>query len=279
MIDTHIHFWRYRAADYPWISDAMPALKQDLLPEHIAPQAQALGVQAAVAVQARCDMAENDFLLQLAAEHEWVCGVVGWLDFTAADVADTLASYAGEPWMKGWRHLVQDEPNPAQYWARADFQRGVQAAQQAGFSYDLLCHQADLAAVADFARRCDGGWLVLDHLGKPQFGRPQAFAAWQEQMAQLAALPHVAVKISGLVTEYGPGATAADLYAHVDTVLELFGAGRVMWGSDWSVCALSGHDYAQVHSHWQDFRFGLSADERAAAEYGNAQRIYRLQAA
>lgn len=276
MIDTHIHFWRYRAADYPWISDDMPELKQDRLPPHIAPAAETLGITRAIAVQARCDEAENDFLLDLAAAHKWVGGVVGWLDFTAADVAEKVQQFQHQPLMKGFRHLVQDEAKPSEYWARPDFQTGVAAAQKAGFVYDLLCHQADLPAVAEFAKKCDGHWLVLDHLGKPDFRRPEAFDFWKQHLAELAALPHTAVKISGLVTEFGAGCTAEHIRRHVETAVALFGSSRIMWGSDWPVCRLSGHSYEDVFHHSQTLSAAWSAAEQAAFRSENAQRIYRL---
>ena len=276
MIDAHIHFWRYRAADYPWISEAMPELKQDRLPPHTAPQAEALGITRAIAVQARCDEAENGFLLDLAAKHEWVGGVVGWLDFTADNAAEKVRQFQNRPLMKGFRHLVQDEARPSEYWARPDFQAGVRAAQQAGFVYDLLCRQADLPAVVDFAKQCDAHWLVLDHLGKPDFRQPEAFDFWKQNLAELAALPHTAVKISGLVTEFGTGCTADHLRRHVETAVELFGSRRIMWGSDWPVCTLSGHRYEDLFRHSQAFCAAWSADEQNAFKTENARRIYRL---
>lgn len=232
MIDTHIHFWRYTPADYPWISDEMPVLKQDRLPEQIARDAKRLGVSQAIAVQARCCEAENEFLLSLAEQSDWVSGVVGWLDLTDTNIAETLQHYVRQPALKGLRHLVQDEPNPAEYWQRTDFQEGVRTAQKLGLNYDLLCHQHDLDAVLAFARTCDEHWLILDHLGKPNFRQPEMFSAWQQSMRQLAQLEHVAVKISGLVTEYGAGCSLRHLQAHFDTALELFGTDRIMWGSD-----------------------------------------------
>lgn len=275
MIDAHVHFWHYRAEDYAWIGSEMLPLRQDRLPEDLAACLRRQGVSAAVAVQARCDEAENTLLLDLAARHDWIAGVVGWLDLRGADVAARLDGYADAVRLKGFRHIVQDEPDPAAYWCDAAFLRGVGLLHQRGYSYDLLAHQRDLAAVADFCARADGGTLILDHLGKPEFASAAAFDDWRAQMRRLAAMPHVAVKISGLVTECGAGCTAADVRPYVHTAFELFGSDRVLFGSDWPVCTLT-HDYADVCRHWRECAAVLGDAEREAAESGNARRLYRL---
>lgn len=282
MIDSHIHFWHYRPSDYPWISDDMPDLRQDRLPQHTADEANAAGISGCIAVQARCDEAENAFLLDLARRHPQIQGIVGWLDLRSGSLKQRLAhwqQHESAHLIKGFRHLVQDEADPAAYWADEHFRRGVRELHRQGYAYDLLTHQRHLPAVAAFARYCDQGSLILDHLGKPDFRQPEAFDHWRQHMRQLAALPHVAVKISGLVTEYGHGATAAQLTAHVETAIELFGPQRIMWGSDWPVCRLSGHGYGDVLGHWPHFVRHLDDSDRQAAESGNAQRLYRLKAA
>ena len=82
-IDTHQHYWRYRPAEFPWISDAMPALQQDCMPVDCEAAMRAAGVEGVVAVQARTLVEETDFLLKVADSHPEVLGVVGWADLAA----------------------------------------------------------------------------------------------------------------------------------------------------------------------------------------------------
>lgn len=274
MIDTHIHFWSYQAIDYAWISDEMPMLKQDRLPEHIVPLAQDLGVVAGMAVQARCNVAENAFLLNLAKENQWIKGIIGWLDLRSGSLKDDLAQFEHEPLMKGFRHIVQDEPNPAAYWSDQLFRDGVKFIQKQGFVYDLLCHQKDLGAVVDFARAIDDNWLILDHLGKPELGTTGAFDDWKSHLNQLAKLPHVAVKISGLVTECGVHCSVDDIRPYVATALDLFGDGRVLFGSDWSVCTLT-HDYQKVFDLFCATTHHFRQPENPFTE--NAKKIYGIE--
>lgn len=268
MIDAHIHFWRYVPADYPWISADMPALRRDFLPDNEALR----DVSTMVAVQARGTLAENDFLLGLKRDYPQVAAVVGWLDFCAPDIGERLEQYA--PQLAGFRHIVQDEPDPGAFLARSDFNRGIRALQQQDGVYDVLVKQRDLEAASAFCARHDRAPLILDHLGKPDFARP--FAVWRKSMRELAAMDHVAVKLSGLPLEAGRDADFADLRPYWAEALELFGASRCLWGSDWPVSRLA-HTDAEVRALWQAFAASLSAAEHHALTHGNAARLYGLE--
>ncbi|MDO5090921.1 MAG: amidohydrolase family protein [Cardiobacteriaceae bacterium] len=268
MIDAHIHFWRYAAADYPWITADMPMLRRDFLPDDEALAA----TPAMVAVQARGCLAENDFLLALMRDYPQVAAAVGWLDFCAADIDARLDEYA--PPLAAFRHIVQDEPDPSAFLARADFNRGIRALQQRSGVYEVLVRQRDLDAARAFCARHDRAPLILDHLGKPDFSWP--FAAWRQGMRELAAMDHVAVKLSGLPLEAGREADFAEMRPYWAEALELFGAGRCLWGSDWPVSRLAHEDDA-VRGLWQRFAASLSASERHAVTHATAARLYDLE--
>ncbi len=274
MIDTHVHFWRYSAQAYPWIGEHDLALKQDRLPADLIgmiPQK----ITGVIAVQARPILAENAFLLDLAARHAQVQAVIGWFDFNAAPEPQ-LQHAKATPALKGFRHLIQDEPDPSRYLLEhAGLQDGVRAILRHGYVYEVLTRQADLPAALAFCRRHDQGQLVIDHLSKPRFGDIAHFDDWRRNMQALARLDHVAVKISGLVTEAGPQATAADLQPYVDQVMTLFGPSRTMWGSDWPVSSAT-QDYATLLDHWESHTHQWSRDEKHAVQAGTARRIYQL---
>lgn len=132
----------------------------------------------------------------------------------------------------------------------------------------------ELAAAAAFAGRHDQHWLVLDHFGKPDIARGARH--WAQQIRPLAALPHVACKLSGLITE-APGGRwrAEELLPFFDAALEAFGPQRLMFGSDWPVCLLAG-DYRQVVQLCERALSTLGAAEQAAIWGDTARRIYGL---
>jgi L-fuconolactonase len=276
-IDAHQHFWRYRREDYPWMDERMHALQRDWLPLDLRPLLDAHRIDACIAVQARADEQETDFLLGLAADHPWIAAVVGWVDLRAGDLAQRLERWQHAGRLAGFRHLLQDESDVAATLADSAFQRGVALLQARGRIYEVLVRASQLADVPAFCARHDRHWLVLDHLGKPAIGGAHD-ADWQRDMRRLAAMPHVVCKLSGLVTEVvGPGVDEAQLHACLDQALAWFGAHRLMFGSDWPVCLLK-EPYAEVYSIVQRWAARLGADEQQALWGGTAARCYGLQA-
>jgi L-fuconolactonase len=275
-IDAHQHFWCYQEQEFSWITPQMHVLRSDHLPAALAPELARHGLDASIAVQARCDAAETDFLLALARDHRRIAGVIGWVDLRAADLRRRLARWEGADTLKGFRHTVQDEPDAAAYLADSAFNRGVTQLQHDGKVYEVLLRSAQLGAAPAFCAAHDAHWLVLDHLGKPAIGG-DGDVEWRQHLAALARLPHVVCKISGLVTETGTNAVSdADFHRYLDDALELFGAQRLLFGSDWPVCLLAA-SYERVYSlidTWAAQR--LSADEAAAVFGDNARRVYGL---
>jgi len=287
-IDTHQHYWHYRAQDFPWVSAAMPVLQQDWLPPQAQPAMQACGVTGVVAVQARSDAQETDFLLQLAERHAHILGVVGWADLAAADLDERLDRWSAHAAFKGLRHILQDEPQLDQLLDASAFNRGVQRLQQRRLVYDVLVFDRQLPAVQAFCRRHDAHWLVLDHVGKPAvrdwYTRDEVPKQWRSALQALAAMPHLVCKFSGLVTEadwarHGGVLPAQDLrvlHECFDRALDAFGPDRILFGSDWPVCQLAA-PYASVHGvvqQWASTR--LTAQEQHAFWHANATRCYAL---
>jgi L-fuconolactonase len=286
-IDTHQHFWRYRAEDFPWIHAGMAALRRDCLPSDSAQSLQASGVEAVIAVQARGQSAETDFLLQLADANPAVVGVVGWGDLRSPGLAAQLDAWSEHPAFKGLRHILQDEPDVPGWLGDAAVNRGLATLQQRQGVYDVLVFEHQLPEVIGFCGRHDGHWLVLDHLGKPSLRDMRAgdvpLPGWRQALRAMGTMPHVACKLSGLVTETdwrdrsGLSAEAiAAIHACFDEALAAFGPQRLMFGSDWPVCQLaaSGEAVHRIADEWSASR--LSADEQEAFWSGNAVRIYGL---
>jgi L-fuconolactonase len=229
---------------------------------------------------------ETDFLHQLASQNPSVMGVVGWTDLRAAQLEERLERWTQHPALRGFRHIVQDEPDVPGLLNDAAFQRGVAQLQRRALSYDVLLFGHQLPDAQAFCARHDSHWLVLDHVGKPalrDWALPDLASRWRKQLRALAQLPHLMCKLSGLVTETAwssADALTAQDHAAIrqccDDALEAFGPQRLMFGSDWPVCQLAA-PYAQVADSallWVASR--LSSSEQDAFWSGNAVRAYGL---
>jgi len=273
-IDSHQHFWRYDAAQYPWIAAGSP-LQRDWLPPDLGPLLAGSNLDGCVAVQARQMIEESYWLLELAEHHAIIKGVVGWVDLRSPGVAKDLAALAPHPKFSGVRHVVQDEPD-VNFMLGAEFQRGIGMLQEYHLTYDILVYPRQLPAAVALARRFPKQPFVLDHMAKPPI-MEGALSPWREQVRELARLPNVLCKVSGLVTEADLAAwKPGDFRPFLDVVFEAFGEDRLMYGSDWPVC-LRAASYAQVHGLVADYTGGLDAGAKEKFFGGNAARFYRVR--
>ncbi|MFF4459654.1 amidohydrolase family protein [Streptomyces mirabilis] len=277
-VDAHHHVWDLSVRDQDWITGPeLRPLRRDFGVGDLAPQARAAGVDRTVLVQTVTVPEETPEFLALAEQGELIAGVVGWTDLTRPDVADELARLRGLPGgrhLKGIRHQVQGEPDP-EWLLRPDVRDGLAAVAEAGLVYDLVVLPHQLPACVRAAAGHPGLTFVLDHLGKPPIATG-ALRPWATAVRALAALPNTVCKLSGMVTEADHAKWTVDgLRPYADTVLDAFGPGRLMFGSDWPVCTLAA-SYGQVVDVAEELTGGLGAEERAEVFGGTATRVYRL---
>ncbi|MFF2514993.1 amidohydrolase family protein [Streptomyces sp. NPDC058086] len=277
-VDAHHHVWDLAVRDQDWITGPeLRPLRRDFGVADLAPQARAAGVDRTVLVQTITVLEETPEFLALAAESELIGGVVGWTDLTRPDVADELArlrELPGGRHLKGIRHQVQGEPDP-EWLLRADVRDGLAAVAEAGLVYDLVVLPHQLPACVRAAADHPELTFVLDHLGKPPIATG-ALQPWATAVRGLSALPNTVCKLSGMVTEADLAKwTVDELRPYADTVLDAFGPGRLMFGSDWPVCTLTA-SYGQVVHVAEELTGELGAEERAEIFGGTATRVYRL---
>jgi L-fuconolactonase len=277
-VDSHVHFWDPSVLAYRWLA-AEPVIAGPHRPEELAAEAGAEGPRQVVFVQAECDRAqaleEVAWVSRLAKGEPRIAGIVAFAPVDEGGetlrALDRLREY---PLVRGVRHLIQGSPDP-DFCRRPAFVEGVRAAGERGLSFDLCIRHAQLPAATDLARACPETQLVLDHAGKPDI-RGGRLDPWREHLRAIAALPHVACKLSGLVTEADAARwTVDDLRPYAAHVLDAFGPKRVLFGSDWPVVKLAS-TYARWLAAADALLDGLTPADRDAVFSDNARRTYRL---
>lgn len=272
-IDSHQHFWKYDPPRYTWIDDSMQVLQQDYLPEDLAPVLKKNGFDACVAVQAVAEISENDFLLNCAAEHDFIKAVVGWADLCSPEVASVLEKYAVYEKFKGIRSLIQSEG--AGFMLRKDFQDGLGKLAHFDLTFDLLLAVHQLPEAVILTQKFPDQPFVIDHLAKPQFSAPFD-EKWSKNMKKLGALDNVFCKVSGMVTETKDFKWQnAPFQRYLDTLVEAFGTKKLLFGSDWPVCNLAA-DYGSVVDIVQNYFKGFSDTEQNRIFGGNATEFYGI---
>lgn len=274
IIDTHHHYWNYDPVDYDWIDDEMASIRKDFLPENLKETLAPTEVRGVVSVQARQSLEETDWLLKLAAENDFMKGVVGWVPLADPAFGEILEKYAANKWLKGVRHVVQGEPDP-EFLLREDFNRGISELKKFGLVYDILITENQLPNTIRFVDRHPEQQFVVDHIAKPKI-KTGEIDAWKRNLGELARRENVSCKISGMVTEaHYKTWTEKQLQPYFDVILETFSPSRLMFGSDWPVCLV-----ATTYVDWLNLvkksTLGCSLMEREQIFYENAITIYQL---
>ncbi len=213
--------------------------------------------------------ADTRFMLDLADRHAVILGVVGWTDLKAKDAAKAVARLAAHPKLKGLRPMLQGLADDAWITDPA-LDEAVAAMIATDLALDALVFPRHLPHLVTFAERQPDLRIVIDHGAKPDIAHGK-FTEWRAAMADLASLPNVSCKLSGLLTEAGDQKREA-VRPYAETILGLFGARGVIWGSDWPVIRLAS-DYRSWFDQCRDI---VPNDHHAAVFGANAQSFYRL---
>jgi len=275
VIDSHHHLWKYTDEEYGWIPPGSPIVR-DFLTSDLEAAARASGVEGTVVVQARQTLEESDWLLSLTDQTDLILGVVGWVPLIDGNVSEPLARLAAHEKFKAVRHVLQGEADG--YFQRDDFHRGLALLPDLDLRYDLLLFQRQVPVAIQLVDRQPDLGIIIDHIAKPVIRKGAVDPDWKAGMAELAKRENIlGVKVSGMVTEVvDDELDEATLRAYFNETLELFGADRVMFGTDWPVCLLRIESYQKWAEMARGFVSGLSEDEQSAILATNAARVYDL---
>ncbi|MCG2460499.1 amidohydrolase family protein [Flavobacteriaceae bacterium F89] len=274
-IDSHQHFWKYDPFKHQWIADNMSVIRKDFLPIDLKRVYGKHQIDGCVAVQVDQTVEENDFMLNLAEKNDFIKGVVGWVDLRSQKVDAVLEAYGNTNKLKGFRHIVQGEPDP-NFMLGPDFVRGISSLEKGGYTYDILVFPHQLGAALELVKKFPRQKFVIDHIAKPYI-KDGFFEGWAVLMKELAKHENVYCKLSGMITEADyKNWTPEQIHPYMYLILEAFGAERVMFGSDWPVCLVAGN-YGEVLALVTDFITPLSNHEQNAIMGQNAIQFYNLK--
>jgi L-fuconolactonase len=266
-IDAHHHLWKYTPAEFGWIDDSMAALRRDFSVSDYQPEMDSAAIAGSVVVQTRQTLEETRTLLDLAETHDTLRGVVGWAPIVGEEFPECMEEFDGRDKLKGLRHIIPAERDE-NYILRADFNSGITAMQGSGLVYDIYVRERQLPQTIDFVDEHPKQLFVLDQLAEAPFGG-EHFELWASRMRGLAKRQHIFCKLAGLTTELEA------IRPYLDVVVESFGPQRLMAGSNWPVCLLSG-GYGAWFRLLEEYFAGFSEVERAAVFGETASWFYGL---
>jgi L-fuconolactonase len=273
VIDSHHHLWEIDRFDYSWMPDGSP-LATDFGPADLKPLAEKAGVDYTVIVQAVGSVDEARWLLELAEEHEFIAGVVGWVDLTDPEVGYTLDELQRSKYFVGVRHIWESEQDPG-WIVNSGAVEGLKELSRRDIAFDFLAKPPNLPYIPQVMDQIPDLRAVVDHIAKPLIA-DHVVEPWLTEMRKVASINGLHCKISGMVTEADQqNWTIDDLRPYVHHVLGMFGSDRLMFGTDWPVCTLAS-DYGRVADTAREILASLSPSAKADVFGGTAARFYRL---
>lgn len=270
IIDAHQHYWQLDRGDYGWLTPSLGPIYRDFLPEHLEPCLHDSGIGSTVIVQAAATEAESRFLARLAATTPTAAGLVGWVDMGSVDAPQRISRLRADcgDVLKGVRPMIQDIADDEWVTSPA-LDSAFDALHANAMTFDALVHPRHLTALRRRMERSPGVRVVIDHCGKPDIASGDP-GTWARDMRAIARDSGAYCKLSGLLTQLGEGQPVDAVRPYAELVLEAFGPGRVIWGSDWPVLA--------VRAGYEEW-FGLTRGLLSELEEDDSRLVLGLNAA
>jgi len=287
VFDSHFHIFDLEVrAKFPNqnVSMGFPSEAQAKINRtHTASEAEeslkSAGISEAVFVQCYNDCPEEiEFVLNEFKDKKFVKGLVGGLDPTnLPKLEHNLSKYCSlqSPKFVGVRHLIGLEDN--NFSLREDFHRGLQVLADHDLTFDLHSYPDTIKFIPVLAEKVPKLRMVIDHIAKPYYDKPEAFSEWCTHMTNAAKYPNVYCKLSGLINEI-PDWSVEKFQPYVDHCLKVFGVERCMYGSDWPVCKLAepSIQYKDVVGLMEGLLQSLTQQEKDDIFYNNAKKFYKI---
>jgi predicted TIM-barrel fold metal-dependent hydrolase len=294
IVDAHQHFWDLSRNRHPWLQDEprisfrygdYAAIRKTYLPADYRRDTQGYRIEGSVYVEAEWDpadpIAEMAYIGVLRRAERLPTVAVAHARLDNAGVEAILERQAAFPFVRSIRHKPRANASPRDTapggMADAAWRRGYALLRRFGLRFDLQTPWWHLHEAADLAKAIPDTQIVLNHTGLPADRSAEGIAAWRRAMAALAQCPNVAVKMSGIGV---PGVrwTAEANRGIVLTVIDLFGAGRAMFASNFPVDSLCA-TFGEIFGGFREIVADFSATDRRKLFCDNAIRIYDMGSA
>ena len=278
LIDTHQHLVYRDAAGYGWTDDIPVLANRAFTLEDYQGLAGPEAVSGTLFMETGVDdadyQAEARFVAELSrGPGSRILGLIASCRPESDDGFDAWLDECESLNVVGFRrilHVVPDELSQTE-----TFRANIRKIGGRDRTFDMCFLARQLPLAKELAKACDNTRLILDHCGVPDIAGG-GLDPWRDHMREVATLPNVSCKLSGILAYCAPGeATIEAIRPYVDHVLDVFGPDRMVWGSDWPVV-----DMANGLPDWlsvtDTILAGLSQDEAAKIAGQHAIDIYRI---
>jgi len=292
IVDAHHHLWDLGACHYPWLmakgverffGDPTP-IQKDYLVADLRDDARDFELEASVHIQVGVapgdEVNETDWLQRTADSEGLPSAIVAYCDLEKPEAPEVIASHMRYPGVRGIRQIIgrsdaeDAQTGSGQLISDPIWQDNLEMLGELGLSFDLQLTPGQIEGVAEVLDRTPATQVALCHSGSPWDQSTEGIASWRAGLRLLAALPNVYCKISGLGM-FNHNWEVDDIRPIVESCIEIFGADRAMFGSNFPVDKLHA-DYAKVWHAYEAISAGLSESEQQQLFGDTARAFYGI---
>lgn len=276
IIDTHQHLIYFDKWNYSWTKGISRLEVGSFTLGNYLHEIEGTAIAGSVFMETTPDKwhEETAHVYDLAAQPDsCIKGVIAACHPEDDDIDRYVDSIRNES-LVGLRRICHVEPD--EFSQQRKFIDNVRRIGRLGLTFDLCFLARQLPIAFKLAQNCPDVQFILDHCGVPDIAG-RALDPWREDIRNLAALPNVACKISGVLAYCKPdNATNEAVRPYIEHSIDCFGWDRVVWGSDWPVCNLTATLRQWLATSIEIFG-NASEVEQHKLFHENATRIYRLK--
>lgn len=292
IVDAHHHLWDLDACHYPWLmakgvkrffGDPAPIQKNYLVSD-LRDDARHFELEASVHIQVGVtpgdEVKETNWLQRTADSDGLPSAIVAYCDLERPKAPEVIASHMRYSGVRGMRQIIgrsdaeDAQTGSGQLISDPIWQDNLEMLGELGLSFDLQLTPGQVEDVADVLADIPTTQIALCHCGSPWDQSTEGLASWRRGLRLLAALPNVYCKISGFGM-FNHNWEVDDLRPIVESCIEIFGAERAMFGSNFPVDKLHA-DYAKVWHAYEEISAGLNESDQQLLFGDTARAFYGI---
>ncbi|XP_045202216.2 uncharacterized protein y4mH-like isoform X2 [Mercenaria mercenaria] len=233
-------------------------------------------VKHAIFVQClNASVEEVDWIIDMARTHSIIKGIVAGLDIISPKLEEVIAKLKPSGLLKGVRHLFSWEKEE-DWFTREDVGVGLDILGKHNIPFDLQASPQHLRYIRDTVPKHPKTNFIVDHIAVPPINTGD-METWRQDMADVAKLPNVYCKVSGIISGQTPSTwKTIDFQPIIDHVLSIFGPERCIYGSDWPVFGMAEASYKEYLALMQNLVSKLNEADQRKFFRENAIKFYNL---
>ncbi|MDH3622138.1 MAG: amidohydrolase family protein [Gammaproteobacteria bacterium] len=292
IIDAHHHLWDLQACHYPWLmargvtrffGDPTAIQKNYLVADLLDDAADyelAASVHVQVGVAPGDELKETAWLQETGDDTGLPSAIVAFCELDSPEAPQFLGAQLEFSRLRGVRQIIGRSDAEDAVTGSGElvdnpvWRKNLGLLGELGLSFDLQLTPSQVPQVAAaLADACDTD-VALCHCGSPWDQTRSGIESWREGLRLLASLPNVYCKISGFGM-FDHNWTVESIRPIVESCIEIFGADRSMFGSNFPVDKLHA-SYGQVWRAYEELAAGLGARDQQFLFGDTARNFYRI---